>query len=237
MDMKPVNYTALDLEMTGLSPKTDKIIEIGAWRIRDGKAEASYGMLVNPHRSIPAKIRALTGISDEMVKAGCEPDDAVLGLLEFIGEDVIVGQNVNFDYGFLKQWATNHKRPLDLFACDTLKIARQLLPQEQPKNLEALCSYFCIMRQNAHRALDDARETAEVFEHLKKLAGEQSDELFTPKQLQYKAKRQTPATPHQLEQLRNFRERHEITDDIAWEGLTRSEASRIMDRYYASYGR
>jgi DNA polymerase-3 subunit alpha (Gram-positive type) len=69
------------------------------------------------------------------------------------------------------------------------------------------------------------------------LAGEQSDELFTPKQLQYKAKRQTPATPHQLEQLRNFRERHEIADDIAWEGLTRSEASRIMDRYYASYGR
>jgi DNA polymerase-3 subunit alpha (Gram-positive type) len=235
--MRPVNYTALDLEMTGLSPKTDRIIEIGAWRVRDGKREASYGMLVNPHRSIPPKIRSLTGISDEMVSGGWEPDEAVAGLLEFIGEDLIVGQNVNFDYSFLKQWASNHRRPLELFACDTLKIARLLLPQEQPKNLEALCIYFHITRENAHRALDDARETAEVFEHLKAVAGEDADGIFTPKQLQYKAKRQTPATPHQLEQLKAYRTKHAITDQILWEELTRSEASRIMDRYYARYGR
>ena len=61
---------------------------------------------------------------------------------EFIGEDIIVGQNVIFDYGFLKQWAVNHNMPLERNAVDTLKLARKFLPKEQKKDLESLCACF-----------------------------------------------------------------------------------------------
>ena len=230
-------YTVIDLEMTGLSAKKDKIIEIGAARVRQGCIAESYSKLVNPQMPIPERITQLTGITDEMAAAGAEVDEAVEGLLDFMGADVIVGHNVRFDYSFIKQWAVNHKRPLEVSACDTLKIARVLLPKEQPKTLEALCEYFGIQRHNAHRALDDAVETVWVFEQLKKIAQDEQKELFVPVRLEYKAKRQTPATVHQLNQIRTYRMEHHIQDEIAWETMTRSEASRLMDYYYSAFGR
>lgn len=235
--MEPENYTVIDLEMTGLAVKTDKVIEIGAVRVRGGKRKETYAMLVDPKRPIPEDVTRLTGITDAMAARGEETDTAIGGLLDFIGEDLIVGHNVSFDYRFLKQWAVNKKRSLELYACDTLKIARKLLPPEQPKNLEALCSYFGIGRQNAHRAMDDAAETQQIFEKLKIIAGEENTQIFTPRILQVKAKRQTPATAHQVERLKEFRALHGITEEIFWDSLTRNEASRIMDRYYAVYGR
>ena len=53
----------------------------------------------------------------------------------------------------------------------------------------------------------------------------------------YKAKRQTPATAHQIERLKQLREKYQITDEIVWDALTRSEASRLQDKYYTTYGR
>ncbi|MBR4026999.1 MAG: 3'-5' exonuclease [Lachnospiraceae bacterium] len=233
------NYVVIDLEMTGLSAKTDKIIEIGAVRVRGGKQKAQLELLVNPKCNIPEKVTELTGITNEMVENGMDMDEAVEKLLVFIGDDVIIGQNVQFDYSFLKQWAVNHKYPLELQACDTLKIARVLLPKEQPKKLENLCEYFQIERARAHRALDDAIEAMFVFEKLKELGKDhlEREKIFAPKVLMYKAKRQTPVTIHQLKRLKEYREQHQITDEINWENLTRNEASRIMDRYYATYGR
>lgn len=238
--MEPENYVVLDLEMTGLSPKSDKIIEIGAVRIRKGKQEETLSALVNPGQPIPREVEELTGITQKMAAAGEEQDKAIRNLLDFLGDDILVGQNVHYDYSFLKQWAVNHKILLEKQACDTLKIARQLLPKEQPKNLAALCTLWDIPRENAHRALDDAMETWKIFEKLKELAANQQEnpqQLFIPRTLTYKAKRQTPVTPHQLEQIRTYRNVHGITEEICWENLTRNEASRLMDRYYAIYGR
>ena len=82
-----------------------------------------------------------------------------------MGADVLVGQNIMFDYSFLKQWAANYKIPLECKAVDTLKLARIFLPEEQKKNLESLCAYFGVERKNAHRALDDARVCMELFQH------------------------------------------------------------------------
>lgn len=235
--IKTEDYTVIDLEMTGLHPKNDKIIEIGAVKVRAGKVTETLELLVDPGCPIPERIRELTGITDEMVKNGEKEDEAVEKLLEFIGEDILVGQNVIFDYSFVKQWAINHRHPLEMKAWDTLRLAQNLLPKEQPKKLEALCEYFHIERTRAHRALDDALETKLVFEKLVELAGEKEEELLKPKALQYKAKRQTPATAHQLERLKEFVEFHNIKEDIPYEKLTRSEASRLMDKYLAIYGR
>lgn len=232
-------YVVLDLEMTGLSAKSDQIIEIGAIKIKNGQIVDKIETLVNPKCNIPQRVTELTGITDAMAVQGLDRDEAVAKLLDFIGDAVLVGHNVGFDYSFLKQWAVNHKRPLDLKACDTLKLARVLLPLEQPKKLECLCTYFGIERNREHRAMDDAVETWQVFEKLKALAEEREDceERLKPKPLVYKAKKQTPATKRQIEQLKEYRQIHGISEEINWENLTRNEASRKMDQYISVYGR
>ena len=218
--------------MTGLAPKRDKVIEIGAVRVRNGEIADTYGTLVRPGMSIPETVVQLTGITDEMAALGKEENVAMQELLQFIGDDILVGHNLIFDYSFLKQWAVNQKIPLELSACDTLRIARALLPGAQSKKLESLCEYFQIEREHAHRALDDAVETYKVFENLKSIEGA-STELFVPKPLVYKAKRQTPATEHQKERLRELLEQYGRKDSISWETLTRSEASRLQDKIRA----
>ena len=232
-------YVVLDLEMTGLSAKTDQIIEIGAVKIKDNQVIEVMECLVNPNCKIPTRVVELTGITDEMVQSGMDKDEAIGKLLDFIEGQILVGQNINFDYSFLKQWAVNHKRPLEAKACDTLKIARVLLPPEQPKKLESLCAYFGIERAREHRALDDALETWQVFERLKEIgkALENTETYFAPRELTYRAKKQSPATPRQIQRLKEYREMHHIQDEINWENLTKSEASRIMDKYILVYGR
>ena len=237
-------YVVMDLEMTGLAAKTDQIIEIGAIKVVNHEIVDTLSCIVNAHCNVPERIVELTGITNEMVQNGEEPEIAIPKLLDFIDGYVLVGQNLNFDFGFMKQWAVNHKRPLEACACDTLKIARQLLPVDQSKKLSSLCEYFGIERQRAHRALDDAIETWQVYECLVKLAKSRGDmeelqveELFMPHPLTYHAKKQTPATAHQLQRLKEYREKHHITEEIEWNNLTRSEASRIMDKYIFKYGR
>ena len=232
-------YVVIDLEMTGLSAKSDQIMEIGAVKIKNNQVVETMECLVNPKCKIPTRVMEITGITDEMVQAGRDTDEAISELLDFMAGHIIVGQNINFDYSFLKQWAVNHKRPLEAKACDTLKIARVLLPADQPKKLENLCQYFGIERTRAHRALDDAIETWQVFEKLKELGKsiENADTYFAPRELTYHAKKQSPATPKQRQRLKEYREKHQIKDEINWENLTKSEASRIMDKYILVHGR
>lgn len=199
------DYTVIDLEMTGLNPKLDKVIEIGAVRVRGHKEAARYATLVNPRRSIPERVVELTGIMNEEVAAGLDEDEAMQALIAFIGDDVIVGHNVSFDYSFMKQWAVNKRIPLTLRACDTLRIARAILPGEQSKKLEDLCVYYRIERERAHRALDDAVETHRILECMMQQILPEKTELLIPRELTYKAKRQTPATAHQIERLREYR--------------------------------
>lgn len=232
-------YVVIDLEMTGLSAKTDQIIEIGAVKIKNNQVVETMECLVNPQCKIPTRVVELTGITDEMVKEGMDKDEAIGALLDFIDGQILVGQNINFDYSFLKQWAVNHKRPLEARACDTLKLARVLLPADQPKKLESLCQYFGIKRAREHRALDDALETWQVFERLKELGSslENIETYLEPKPLTYRVKKQSPATPRQVQRLKEYREQHQIHDEINWENLTKSEASRIMDKYILVHGR
>lgn len=232
-------YVVLDLEMTGLSAKTDRIIEIGAVKIKENRIVSTMECLVNPCCKIPENITQLTGITDEMVLQGKDKDEAVEQLLDFIDGYILIGQNINFDYSFLKQWAVNHKRRLEASACDTLKLARVFLPNLPSKKLESLCAYFEIERKRDHRALDDAIETWQVFEKLKELAKtrENGETYLKPFPLVYRAKKQSPATSGQVARLKEYRQIHQIADEINWENLTKSEASRIMDKYILTYGR
>lgn len=231
------DYVVIDLEMTGLAVKTEAILEVGAIRVRGGRETDCYAALLNTGRKIPDRVAALTGITEAMAAAGREPEEAMAEFFDFLGEDVLVGQNVIFDYRFLKQWAVNHGFSFERSAVDTLKLARCFLPEEQKKDLESLCRYFGITRVDAHRAMEDARETWKILERLKADFGESAPEKFEPKPLIYKAKKQSPATKRQKEYLCAYAAEKGIALPENFDYLSRSEASRLADRWIAVYGK
>lgn len=230
-------YVAIDLEMTGLCAKTDRILEIGAVKVMNHQVVDTLQIFVNPHRTLSDMIVSLTGITQEMVADGAEAVDALLELIVFVEELPLVGHNIMFDYSFLKQCATNHKIPYEKSAIDTLKISRKCFPDLESKKLEAMCQHYQITNVQEHRALADAALTASLLEHLWEEFGETYPEDFLPKPLQYRAKRQGPATPAQKRDLIELMAYHKIELDVEVEALTKSEASRIIDKIYAKYGR
>ena len=230
------SYTVIDLEMTGLQVKKDKIIEIGAVRVRGGKVSDTYATLLQCDLPLSETIMELTGITQEMLADGMPEDEGMQGLLDFMQDDILVGQNFSFDYGFIRQWAVNHKKNVNNPFLDTLKLARALLPPGEKKNLESLCRYFQIEREQAHRALADALETQRVFEALCRL-GADRPELFVPKPMNLKVKKISPITKSQIEQIKKYRALHQVTEPICWEALNRGEATRLMEHYYKTYGR
>lgn len=231
------NYVVIDLEMTGLNAKTDAILEVGAVRVREGSVTDTYGALICTGRELSPKVMELTGITQEMADEGEKPETVMEAFFTFVGEDILVGQNVIFDYSFLKQWAVNHSFSFERNAVDTLKLARLFLPKEQKKDLESLCAYFAVKRENAHRALDDALATQEILERLKSAYGEGQADAFLPYSLQYKAKKQTPATGRQIEYLKRYAAYYNIELPKSLDLLTRSEASRLTDRLIAKHGK
>ena len=231
------DYVVVDLEMTGLNAKTDAILEVGAVRVRGGRQVEEYGALLRTEKPLADKVQELTGITREMVQTGADPERAMAEFFDFLGADILVGQNVIFDYGFLKQWAVNHGIAFEREAADTLKIARRFLPAEQKKDLESLCAYYQIKRARAHRALDDARETGEIFERLKAEYGAACPEAFLPHPLIYRAKKQTPATGRQMDGLRRYAAYYGIAEAEIPVQMTPSEASRLLDRWILKYGR
>ena len=229
-------YVCLDLETTGLDPKRDKIIEIGAIKVKDGETIGQMETFVNPQRKLEERIVELTGIRDEQLYDAPEITDILPELIDFIGEDMLLGHSVLFDYSFIKKAAINQRLKFEKFGIDTLKIARKFLPDLESRSLAFLCGHFGI-EHNAHRALTDARATSQLYHKLAELFYEGHEDDFKPTLLSYNAKRDTPITIPQKEQLYKLLDRHKIIVDYNVEKLTRSEASRIIAQILAEYVR
>lgn len=230
-------FVAVDLEMTGLRVKSDRILEIGAVRFEQGHETGRFQTFVNPHRRLDEGIVNLTGITDELVAGAPETKEALLTFLDFAGELPLLGHNLMFDYSFLKQAAVNAGLSFERYGIDTLKIARAMLKEPESKKLPALCDYFNILRERTHRALDDALAAADLYFVLKEKFFAGRPELFAKKPLQYSVKKQGPLTPAQKRDLNHLIIYHRIDTKIDLEHLTKSEASRMIDRIYAQYGR
>ena len=235
------SYVCIDLETTGLNPKTDKIIEIGVVRVADNRVIEEWETFVNPGRMIGERITELTGIRDEQLEPAPTIEEVLPKLLEMVGDSVLLGHSVLFDYSFVKKAAVNQKLSFEKEGIDTLKIARKYLADLESRSLPCLCRYYGISH-NAHRALHDARATVELYGKLaeqfydrEETEGKKS--LFRPKRLCYQAKRDTPITIPQKEQLYKLVDKHKLIIDYEIDKLTRSEASRRIDRLLAEYGR
>lgn len=161
-------FVVLDLETTGLSPEHDQITEIGAVKVQGGHVVREVRTLVDPGRSIPAPISALTGITDSMVQ-GAPSISAVLGpLAAFIDGAVLVAHHADFDLAFLRAAAAcdGHEQ-LYPPTVDTLRLARRLLDgQLATFDLRTVAEHLGVAARPTHRALADARTTVEVLHAL-----------------------------------------------------------------------
>ncbi len=167
-------YIVLDIETTGLSFRTEKITEIGAVRVKDGKIVDTFEYFVNPEIPIPQRIVELTGITDDMVKTAETIDKVMPKFLEFIGNLKLVAHNADFDIGFLRYNAENLGLKMDNEYIDSLKLSRQLYPEFKKHKLGILAEKFGITVDNAHRALDDVKTLVQVFMKLLEKYNEQS---------------------------------------------------------------
>lgn len=230
-------YIALDLETTGLNPSADRILEIGAVRVTDGRIQEIYETLVNPGVRIGERIRELTGITDEMAAGGKDTRTAVEELVAFCGDLPLLGHNILFDYSFVKRSAVNFDLKFEKEGIDTLKIARTLFPEMEHRNLKSLCDYYQIRQENAHRASCDALAALELYGRMRAQFPDSPPELFAPKPLVYKAKKQGPVTPAQKGYLNDLIKYHKIALEVSVDTLTKNEASRLIDKIILEHGR
>lgn len=157
-------YIVFDLETTGFSSINDRIIEIGAVKVENGKIVDKFSTFVNPKRPIPFEITKLTSITDEMVMGYPEIDEVLPEFLEFVGEGILVAHNAGFDVGFIEQNCERMGIEKTFISVDTVAIARILLPTLSKYKLNVVAKALGISLENHHRAVDDAAATAEIFE-------------------------------------------------------------------------
>lgn len=152
-------YIALDIETTGLSPERDAITEIGVVKFRQDCVLAEWSSLVNPFRSLSYKIQQLTGITQSDVDGAPPLRSLVSSLQDFVRDLPIIGHNVAFDLSFLNSEGLFLNNP----SIDTFEMAGILLPHAGRYSLSRLAEDLGIDLSNAHRALNDARATKDLF--------------------------------------------------------------------------
>jgi DNA polymerase III subunit epsilon len=166
LDLTQVEFAVVDLETTGWSPGTAAITEIGAVRMRGGRRQGEFASLVNPGMPVPPGIADLTGITDWMLAAAPGLAAVLPGLLDFARGCVLVAHNAPFDLGFLVAGCGDLGLAWPAFTVlDTVMLARQVMdPDEVPDcKLGTLAGFFRTRTSPNHRALADARATADVL--------------------------------------------------------------------------
>lgn len=228
------SYIAFDLETTGLNPMENEIIEIGALKVRDGKVAERFMEFIRPSSPISSEITDLTGITNEMV-ASARPRGAVIAdFLDFCEEDVLIGHNIGFDYSFVKANAVSDGLSFEKNGIDTLKIARKVHKDLPSRSLGTLCEHYHIENKAAHRAYHDALATAKLYQTLAHYFEADDPKLFSPYQLTYKVKTPQKATPKQIALIVSLLDRKKIEIDWDPSTVSRSDASRIIDRLLKS---
>lgn len=158
-------FVVVDLETTGNSPrKGDRIIQIGAVIIEDGKITGKYSSLVNPGRPIPAFIEELTGINDEMVSCAPSFSEIAGEIIELLDEAFFVAHNVLFDLGFLQEEL--QMAGFEGFygsVLDTVELARILFPSADSYKLSDLAAREGLTHDRPHQADSDAYVTGELL--------------------------------------------------------------------------
>ena len=152
-----------DLETTGLSNRTCKIIEIGAVKIKDGRVVDEFDIFVDPECEISEEITKLTSITNDMVKGAPKEREAIEKFLEFAGDKLLIAHNANFDIGFVRVACERHGIPFENAYLDTVGLSKYVNPELTKHKLNIIAEHYKLGDFHHHRASDDARMLAEIF--------------------------------------------------------------------------
>ena len=167
------DYCVIDTETTGLSSYYDEIIEVGILKIRDGKVVDQYSQLIKPNNAIDDFITYLTGITNKMLVNQPSIKDVEGEILDFLGDDIIVGHNTSFDIRFLN---ASFKETLKNEYMDTMIFSRKIYPQLPHHRLSDLAK-FLNLSNSQHRALADCTTTYQLYETIKSTMDERGLKL------------------------------------------------------------
>ncbi len=150
-------FVAFDLETTGLSSRTDRIIEIGAVILKNGEELDRFQTFVDPERPLERRIVELTGITDEMLRGAPKIEEVLPKFLDFCGDRLLCAHNSEFDTGFIRAECARQGLSYGFTDLDTLILAQNLMPQLNKFKLDVVSNALSLPDFNHHRAADDAR--------------------------------------------------------------------------------
>ncbi|WP_099203134.1 PolC-type DNA polymerase III [Miniphocaeibacter massiliensis] len=164
-------FVVFDIETTGFSKINNKIIEIGAVKIKNREIVENYNQLINPEVFIPEEIIELTGIDNNMVKNEPVIEKVLQEFMNFVGDSTLIAHNADFDIGFIRENCKRQNIEFKNAFIDTVTLSRAAFPELKRHKLNLVAKHLNISLENHHRACDDAKATAEIFlETLKRLA-------------------------------------------------------------------
>lgn len=164
--LKENDCVVFDVETTGLDPNTCEIIEFGAVKVRDGKMIETFSCLIKPSQEIPDQITRLTGISNEMVENCPTIKDVLQDFYKFTRNSILVAYNIGFDYKFIYLAGIAQGFNFDNKQLDALALAKNKIKGIKNYKLKTVATALNVSLEGAHRAVNDAIATAEVFTKL-----------------------------------------------------------------------
>jgi len=179
------DYIVLDIETTGLDPTYDEIIELAAVRVRNNAIDGTFTSLVKPDYPIDDFISELTGITNDMLCDAPSLSAVLPDFLRFVGNDTLVGHNVNFDINFIYDQADLLSLPpFKNDFIDTMRLSRKLFPDLTNHKLATVSSHLNVPQPAAHRAMADCEVTNSVYQAIAQYVSSSSIDLasrFAPK--------------------------------------------------------
>lgn len=165
----PLTETPLiifDLETTGLDPKTDRIIEIGAQKLVGFEVVDEFSTLVSTQFELTPDVVKLTGITPDMLEGQPSIDDVLPRFLQFIDGGILVAHNAEFDLSMIRAACSRMNVDLEWPCFCTVKMARELLPDLVNKKLDTLAEHYDLTFESRHRSIGDVKVTAGVLQAL-----------------------------------------------------------------------
>jgi DNA polymerase III epsilon subunit family exonuclease len=164
----PSDYVVIDIETTGLYPRKNKIIELSALKVRNDAIVDQFTTLCHPGTKISPSVTNLTSITNDMVKDAPKINEVLESYVSFIGDDIVIGHNANFDINFI--YANCIKlleKPFSNNFIDTLKLSREACTDLRHHRLSDMVKHYNITTERLHRSLNDCHATHQVYLKLK----------------------------------------------------------------------
>lgn len=216
-------YVVFDLETTGLHPRKNEIVEIGAVKVENGVIVDTFSTLVKPRKEITAEVTEINGITNEMLADAPSINRVLPDFKKFIGSCTLVAHNAEFDCKFLYVAFARFKMKLTNKYVDTLEMARKAYPRLNDHKLGTLCGYLNIENETAHRALSDTLATQQLFTRLADLTPAAAHKIKPVSNIRVFDTRLSDST-------RNIKELTELIEELSKGAvLTDRDLSRLTD--------